>query len=131
MTGALPPGQLAVMLVVALIGVPVAGILHEATHALWVWPVASSVRYDWRQQYIEAEVPRTAWRQRWADLAGWAPLMVGCFTAVYLAHIGQPLHGPWTVRGLLEWGLWIAYTVTGGVSDYMPEISRDSASATS
>lgn len=127
MTAALPLEELAVVMVLAVVGVPLMGILHEATHVLFIWPVAAKVEYHYPEHYVEALVPETPWRQRWASVAGVAPLIVGCFVAVYLVAIGQPLRSPWDPWGMLQWGLWVAYTVTGGWSDYMPSVSRERA----
>lgn len=130
MSGALPLEELAVVMVLAVVGVPLAGILHELTHVLFVWPVAASVDLHVDGWHVEALVPETPWRQRWASLAGVAPLIVGCFVAVYLFHIGEPLRPPTEPWGILQWGLWLMYTVTGGLSDYVPEVSRSRSALT-
>jgi hypothetical protein len=127
---ALPPAELAVVMVVALVGVPLMAILHELTHVLFIWPVADSVDIRWREMFVRARVPDTPWHQRWASLSGLAPLIVGVFVAVYLAWLGTPLQPPTTVEGILQWGLWMSYTIFGGVSDYLPSVSRDRGART-
>lgn len=119
--------EIAVVMVWALVGVPAAGLLHEFCHVLFVWPVATEVEFDWREQYVIADVPRTRFAQRWADAAGLAPAIVGVLAAIYLLEVGSPLQSPASPLGLVQWVIWGVFSIGGGLSDYIPSLSRSRA----
>jgi hypothetical protein len=90
--------------------------------------VAIEVEYEWPQQFVEARVPDTPWRQRWASIAGVAPLITGVFVLLYLVETGNPPADFFSVEGLVQWGLWVSYSITGGISDYLPSAQKDKQS---
>jgi len=109
----------------AVVGVPLMGVLHELAHVLALWPVADRIVINPRGQVVRAEVPDDRWRQRVADVAGVAPVAIGVMVVLALLAAGVALPPPTSVTGLFAWGLWIAFAVTGGVSDYLPSVSRE------
>jgi len=108
-----------------VIGVPLAAILHELTHVVMLLPVAEDVSVNWREMYVVASIPETAFVKRWARLAGLAPVIIGVLVAIGLVAAGMPLAEPWTPLGMAEWGVWMAYAIFGGASDYLPRLSRE------
>jgi hypothetical protein len=114
-------------LILVVIGVPMAAVLHELTHTVAIWPAAQDIEIHWRQLVVVASIDEESWQYHVARLAGLAPLIIGVIIAVALFGIGRPLAEPWTPQGFAEWGIWICYTITGGVSDYLPSVSRQKA----
>lgn len=108
----------------AIVGVPLAAVLHELTHVIVLLPVAEDIKVNWREMFVAASVPETPFVKRWALIAGVAPVIIGVMVAIGLSVAGRPLAEPWTPLGLAQWGVWMAYTVTGGASDYLPSLSR-------
>jgi len=49
---------------------------HELTHYLAWLPVATSIEYDFRDAYIVAEYPDTAFAHYWGIIAGISPVIV-------------------------------------------------------
>ncbi|MEF8939621.1 MAG: hypothetical protein V5A22_07220 [Salinivenus sp.] len=117
------------LMLAAVVGVPLAAIAHELTHVAFLWPVAEEIRLNPTEQYVEADIHTEGWRGHWADLAGLSPVIVGTLVAVALLTVGHPIPPLTTTEGLLGWGVWVAYSITGGLSDYIPSVSREKATA--
>jgi hypothetical protein len=107
---------------------------HELTHAVVMLPVAERVRLvresDWallRGDFdVESEILNQRWRHRWADMAGVAPLAIGLIV-ILVATITNRLPSTSSIIGLGLWNGWLWYTLLGGLSDYSPTRSRQSA----
>lgn len=124
------PDTLALM-VLAVVGVPLAAVLHELTHVAVVWPVAEGIAIDPDSQAVEAEVRDDQLGRLVADLAGVAPVVVGVLVVLASTYAGAPWPAPWdSATGLALWGVWVVYTAAGGLSDYLPSVSRARASST-
>jgi len=107
---------------------------HELTHAVVMLPVAERVRLvresDWallRGDFdVESDILNERWRHRWADMAGIAPLAIGLIV-IFVATIFNDLPSTSSIIGLGIWNGWLWYTLLGGLSDYSPTRSRQSA----
>jgi hypothetical protein len=116
------------LVVLAVVGVPLAAVLHELTHVAVVWPVAEHIEIDPTTQAVAAEIPDTRLAQTVADVAGFAPAIIGTLVVIGSTHAGAPWPAPWdSATGLALWGVWTVYTAAGGLSDYVPSISRQRA----
>jgi len=116
------------LMLVAALGVPLAATAHELTHVAVVWPVAHHIEIDPSSQTVTVDVHDTRPARAVANVAGYAPVIIGTLGAIASAHAGMPWPAPWTSpRGLALWGVWVAYAVSGGLSDYLPSVSRGRA----
>jgi len=116
------------LVVLALVGVPLAAVAHELTHVAVVWPVAEHIEIDPTTQAVAAEIPDTRLAQTVADVAGFAPAILGTLVVIASTHAGAPWPAPWdSATGLALWGVWVVYTAAGGLSDYVPSVSRSRA----
>jgi len=96
-------------------------LAHELTHAVAMWPISERVRVRvdsiWMADLrVESTLRDEPWRQRWADVAGIAPLLVAlCVLAGWLVT------GTWPDTSTLGLGAWNAllwFGFLGGAADY-------------
>jgi len=121
-------GDTLALMLLAVVGVPLAAVLHELTHVAAVWPVAEHIEIDPGSQAVAAEIPDTRLAQTVADVAGFAPAILGTLVVIASTHAGAPWPAPWdSATGLALWGVWVVYTAAGGLSDYVPSVSRSRA----
>lgn len=101
----------------------VAGIIgHELAHAVMMFPVAEKVRIHanniWLAElHVESEIKNTEWRHKWADVAGFAPLIFATAIVGGLWYLGRLP----STSSVLGWGTWHAllwFGLLGGLSDY-------------
>lgn len=101
----------------------IVGILsHELAHAAMMYPVAERVRIDvnniWMAEiHCESEILDEEWRHKWADAAGFAPLI---FATVIVTALWLSGNMPSTTS-VLGWGIWHAllwFGLLGGFTDY-------------
>jgi len=111
----------------------VAGIVgHELAHAVMMWPVADRVRIHasniWLAElHVESEIRDEEWRHKWADVAGFAPLIFATAIVGSLWYVGQ-LPATDTVLGWGNWHALLWFGLLGGFSDYSREASVTAAS---
>jgi len=116
------------LVVLSLVGVPLAAVAHELTHVAVVWPVAEHIEIDPSSQAVAVDIPDTRVATTVADVAGYAPAIVGTLVIIASTHAGAPWPAPWdSATGLALWGIWVVYTAAGGLSDYLPSVSRSRA----
>jgi len=134
---AAPLTEVLLFVLIVIIGGPLAGYLHELTHVAVVTPVADDVRLvrekgfstadvlNGRAFHVVFDIDESVKRNRVvARLAGLAPLCVGSVFWLLGAHTAV-IPGPfssWPAGGL--WSCMAVYTLTGGLSDYLPTVSR-------
>jgi|APHM01.1.fsa_nt_gi hypothetical protein len=118
------------VVLLAVVGVPLAAVLHELTHIVVIWPVAEHIEIDPSGQAVAAEIPDTHLGQTVADVTGFAPAIIGTLVVLGFTHAGAPWPAPWdSPTGIMLWGVWVVYSAAGGLSDYVPSISRTRARA--
>jgi len=118
-------GDTLALMLLAVVGVPLAAVLHELTHVAAVWPVAQRIEIDPASQAVAAEIPDSRLAQTVADVAGFAPAIIGTLVVIVSTHAGAIWPAPWeSATGLALWGVWVVYTAAGGLSDYVPSVSR-------
>jgi len=124
-------GDTLALMLLAVVGVPLAAVLHELTHVAAVWPVAEHIEIDPGSQAVAAEIPDTQLAQTVANAAGFAPAIIGTLVVIVSTHAGAIWPAPWdSATGLALWGVWVVYTAAGGLSDYVPQVSRRRAQTT-
>jgi len=79
----------------AFFGTLLAIVAHEVAHYVFMWPVAEDVRLivsDWTlsELRVESDIRDQPWRHRWADAAGYAPLLCGLGVLVVWGQVGFP-----------------------------------------
>jgi hypothetical protein len=118
------------VVLLAVVGVPLAAVLHEITHVAVIWPVAERIEIDPTGQAVAADIPETRFAETVANVAGFAPAIIGTLVVIASTHAGAPWPAPWdSSTGLMLWGVWVVYTAAGGLSDYLPSVSRSRAQA--
>lgn len=89
---------------------------HELTHYLAWLPVATSIEYDFRNAYIVAEYPDTAFARRWGIIAGISPVIVAVGLVLALWATGyDPNASMQHFIGAIAVAL---YGLSGGKSDF-------------
>ena len=99
------------------LGAALAGLAHEITHYVTIWPVAENVRMQRRGKatlQIEYDLYDDPWRMRYADISNILPSIIG-LSALIVFLVTNPF--PITLETLWVFPTWLGY-VMGGPGDY-------------
>jgi len=120
--------------VVALLAIPAALIAHELAHLVMMYPVAERIHVQtdsWQAALVgDMSIISThepgVWRDRWADAAGFAPIIFGTLLVAGM-WAGGVLPGVGNTLELGFWNAWAWMVLVGSITDYSRAASMGQA----